>query len=52
MDMASAKATADKSCEELKARCQELDAGRNLSEAAKRAVIEEYMKSSYFRSVR
>ena len=51
MDMVNAKVTADKSCEELKARCLELNAGRNLSEAAKRAVIEEYMKSSYFRSV-
>ena len=52
MDMVNAKVTAEKSCEELKARCLELDAGRNLSDAAKRAVIEEYMKSSYFRSVR
>ena len=51
MDMVNAKVAAHKSCEELKARCQELDAGRNLSESAKRAVIKEYMKSSYFKSV-
>ena len=50
--MVNAKVAVDKSCEELKARCQELDAGRNLSKFAKRAVIEEYMKSSYFKSVR
>ena len=52
MDMVNAKVAVDKSCNELKARCRELDAGRNLSEPAKRAVIEEYMKSSYFKSVR
>ena len=52
MDMVNAKVAVDKSCEELKARYQELDAGRNLSEPAKRAVIEEYMRSSYFKSVR
>ena len=52
MDMMNAKVAADKLCEELKARCQELDAGQNLSEPARRAVVEEYMKSSYFKSVR
>ena len=50
--MVNVKVAVDKSCEELKARCQELDAGRNLSESAKRAMIKEYMKSSYFKSVR
>ena len=52
MDMVNAKVAVDKSCKELMTRCQELDAGRNLSEPAKKAVIEEYMKSSYFKSVR
>ena len=49
--MVNAKVAVDKTCEELKARCTELNACQNLSEPAKRAVIEEYMKSSYFKSV-
>ena len=49
MDMVNAKVAVDKSCEELTARCQELNAGRNLSKPAKRVVIEEYMQSSFFK---
>ena len=43
------KVDVDKTCQELRARYEELDAGQHLSEVAKRAVVEEYMKSPYFK---
>ena len=43
MDLVKSKVDVDKSCQEMKVHCQELEASQHLSEAAKRAVIEEYM---------
>ena len=52
MDLVKAKVDVDKSCQELKVRCQELEAGQHLSEAAKRSLIKGYMQSPYFKSIR
>ena len=46
------KVDVDKTCRELKEQYGEVEAGQHLPEAAKRAIIKEYMKSSYFTSIR
>ena len=50
--MAKVKVDTDKTYQEQKVRCKELEVSQHLSEAARRAIIEEYMLSLYFKSIR
>ena len=52
MDLVKTKVAMDKTFRELKDQLGEMEAGQHLPEAAKRAVIEEYMKSLYFVSIK
>ena len=52
MNLVKTKVDVDKTCWELKEQLGEIEAGQHLPEAAKRAVIEEHLKSSYFISIR
>ena len=52
VDLVKMKVDVDKTCRELKERLSEMEAGQHLPKAVKRVVIEEYMKSLYFTSIR